>query len=214
MRRRLPERAREQRRKVAHVDEVLVLEVHEELRAREPGPRERRVRPVVLLVHHREQPLARGRVRFDPFMVTNPDARVTFPASCEPSKYMHVVMRVAMKTMMAMAMRERYDAEARELARGPACVDLLRVRERCLRRAAFGSAVRSPWRSVANASRVENQTAIAELVPQKAARKRIPAGFSHEIAGTSGRRPTSEIRVRRRGVVHAGEEDLDDAELV
>jgi hypothetical protein len=56
----LTERAREQDGKVAHVRRVFVPEMDEELRAREPGPGQGRVRPVLLLVHDCEQTFDRG----------------------------------------------------------------------------------------------------------------------------------------------------------
>ena len=50
-RRHLTERAGEQDGKVAHVGGVLVPEVDQQLREREPRPRQRRVGPVVLAIH-------------------------------------------------------------------------------------------------------------------------------------------------------------------
>ncbi len=58
VRRPLPEHAREEHGEVAHVDAELAPEVRLERGAREPRPGQVRPRPVVLSVHHGEEPLA------------------------------------------------------------------------------------------------------------------------------------------------------------
>src|SRR5579859_7085035 len=63
------ERARQEHRKVAHVDQVLVPKVHEELRPRQTRPRERGVRPMVLCVHDRKETLGERRGPRHPWRV-------------------------------------------------------------------------------------------------------------------------------------------------
>jgi hypothetical protein len=76
--RHLPERAREQYGEVAHVHEILVAKVLEELRTRQARTRERRVRPVVFLVHDREEAVLQRRRRVHAEIVTGRRAPVTF----------------------------------------------------------------------------------------------------------------------------------------
>src|SRR5258708_3966742 len=54
-RRHVAERTRDEDREIAHVDEILVPKMNEELGAREPGTRERGIGPVVLPIHHGEE---------------------------------------------------------------------------------------------------------------------------------------------------------------
>src|SRR5688572_944141 len=79
-RRDLPERPREQHRKVTNEDDVFVTEVSEKLLAGKPGLGQRRIRPMMLLVHDREEPRGERMTvdRFHDEIVTGHTAFVTF----------------------------------------------------------------------------------------------------------------------------------------